>query len=110
MFCIISKRSILSPNLIDELSHRRRILRVRRIFFFFPSLTPRELGVETGFSSETSCSSKELQKGSSRQGIPGVDCSDHGTLSLPQTAQSDAQNGDPKGGTLSPAGACPQAQ
>ena len=39
MFCIISKRSILSPNLIDELSHRRRILRVRRIFFFFSPLS-----------------------------------------------------------------------
>lgn len=106
MFCIISKRSILSPNLIDELSHRRRILRVRRIFFFSPlcDITPRELGLETGFSSETSCSSQELQKGSSRQGVPGVDCSDHGTLSLPHATQSDAQNRDPKGGALSPAG------
>ena len=112
MFCIISKRSILSPNLIDELSHRRRILRVHRVFFPFPpsDITPRELGLETGFSSETSCSSQELQKCSGRQGVPGVDCSDHGTLSLPHATQSDVQNGAPKGVSCPLQGVHPQAQ
>lgn len=124
MFCIISKRSILSPSPIDELSNQHRILGLNRIL---KNMTPRVLGWKPVSLLGRAVPSSTSRKAQVDKGVTDVNCSEHmpslphiteintrrrGSPSAPGTSEGERARGDTRKLTLkgAPAGGSSRPQ